>query len=85
MTEWLARVDAELPGAQVGVCIDSAPYDGAGKPRWACDTTGTDATTVIKIGWTRAATDRSQTGANSVQKAIDAPSIVFPITAGNTL
>ena len=85
MTEWLARVDAELPGAQVGVCIDSAPYDATGKPRWACATTGTDATTVIKLGWTRATTDRSQTGAAAVQKANIAPLIVFPITAGNTL
>ena len=84
MTEWLARVDAELPGARVDVCIDSAPFNSSGSPVWNCTTTGTAATTVIKIGWTRASTNRSATGADAFQRAT-APSIVFSITAGNTI
>jgi len=82
MTEWLARVDAELPGARVVVCIDSAPYNAAGNPIWACNAAGTSPTTVVKIGWTRASTDRSLTEAAALQRA-NAPSIVFPITPGN--
>ena len=85
MTEWLARVSGELPGARVDVCVDSNPYDASGKPRWACDSTGTGPTTVIKIGWTRNSLDRSASAASAVVRASTAPSIVFPITAGNTL
>jgi len=84
MTEWLARVDAELPGARVDVCVDSAPFNSSGNPVWPCTTTGTAATAVIKIGWTRGSTNRSATGAAAFQRATS-PSIVFPITAGNTI
>lgn len=84
MTEWLARVSNDLPSPRVTVCVDSSPYDAAGIPRWACDATGVGATTVIKMGWTRASTDRSLTEANALQRAT-VPTIVFPITAGNTL
>lgn len=85
MTEWLARVSNELPGARVAVCIDSAPYDTAGKPRWICDATGTGPTTVIKMGWTRASTDKKESGPAAFVQASAAPSFVFPITAGNSL
>lgn len=84
MTEWLARVSSELPSPQVVVCVDPAPYDADGKPRWDCATGGTGATTVIKIGWTRASTNRSEIGTKSLERATT-PSLVFPITAGNTL
>lgn len=84
MTEWLARVDAELPGAQVAVCVDSAPFNASGNPVWLCTPGGTAATTVIKIGWTRGSTNRSATGAAALQRATT-PSIVFPITAGSTV
>ena len=84
MTEWLARVSGELPGARVTVCVDKAPYDSSGKPRWACDNSGTGPTTVIKIGWTRNSTDRSATGTAALERATT-PSIVLPITAGNSL
>ena len=33
MTEWLARVDSELPGARVNICFDTAPYDADGLPQ----------------------------------------------------
>lgn len=82
MTEWLARVDTELPGARVKVCVDSQPFVN-GMPTWACTTTGTGVTTVIKIGWTRSSTDRSQTGDNAFERAT-VPTIVIPVTPGNT-
>ena len=84
MTEWLTRVDAELPSPVVRVCIDSAPFDASGVARWACDTSGTGATTVIKIGWTRSVTDKTQQGAAALERATK-PSIVFPVTPGNSI
>ena len=82
MTEWLTRVDAELPSPVVRVCIDSAPFDASGVARWACDLTGVGATTVIKIGWTRSVTDKTKQGADALERATK-PSIVFPVTPGN--
>jgi type IV pilus assembly protein PilV len=84
MTEWLARVSSELPSPRVVVCVDPAPYSPDGKPRWGCATGGIGATTVIKLGWTRGSTDRTQTGLKALERA-DTPSLVFPITAGNSL
>lgn len=84
LTEWLARVNAELPGARVGLCFDSAPYDANGLPHWDCDDAG--GILVIKIGWTRGSTDRSKTGTSALERATDAnsrPLIVLPVTAGN--
>lgn len=84
MTEWLARVDAELPGARVVSCFDSAPFDSSGLPQWDC-TSGAGAVIVIKIGWTRGSTDKSKTGAAALERATDTnskPSIVLPVTAG---
>lgn len=80
LTEWLARVGAELPGARVNICIDSAPYDSNGVPQWTC-TAGAGATTVIKIGWTRGSTNRTSTNTALLERAT-VPSIVFPVTAG---
>jgi len=82
MTEWLARVDTELPGARVSICFDAAPYDSNGLPRWAC-TAGTDGVIVIKIGWTRGSTNRAATGTNAFDRA-SIPSIVLPVTPGNS-
>ncbi|KAF1046663.1 type IV pilus modification protein PilV [Xylophilus sp.] len=86
MTEWLARVDAELPGARVSVCLDSAPYDSAGLPQWTCTAPATtsNAIAVVKIGWTRASTNRSATGAAALDTATR-PGIVFPVTPGTVL
>nr|WP_286137872.1 type IV pilus modification protein PilV [Polaromonas sp. C04] len=84
MTEWLARVDAQLPGARVSVCFDSAPFDGSGLPQWGCNNAGAGAggIVMVKIGWTRGSTDRSQSGNAALERA-KAPSIVFPVTAGS--
>jgi type IV pilus assembly protein PilV len=81
MTEWLARVSSELPGARVRICRDSAPYDGtAGLPQWPCTSAGTDIV-VIKIGWTRASLRR---GASALDRA-ERPSVMLPVTPGSTL
>ena len=81
MTDWLTRVDTELPGARVVVCVDAAPYNGAGIPQWGC-TSGTLANTVIKVGWTRSTTNRADSSANAFVRAT-VPSLVLPITPGN--
>lgn len=90
MTDWLSRVDSELPGARVTICFDSAPYDANGLPQWACTpgAAGTDEVVVIKMGWTRQSTDRSKTGAAMLERAGDTgsrPSVLFPVTSGNPL
>lgn len=79
LTEWLSRVDTELPGAKVTTCYDSAPFDANGLPRWACTDSGT--ALVIKIGWTRGSTDKTQTGNAALERATK-PSVVIPVTAG---
>ena len=81
MTEWLARVDAELPSARVSVCYDSAPFAANGLPRWAC-AAGSGSVIMVKIGWTRGSTDRSKTGSAALDQAT-IPAIVFPVTAGS--
>lgn len=85
MTDWLSRVKAELPGARVSVCFDSAPYDANGLAQWACTTAGADMT-YIKIGWTRASTDKSPTASSPLEMASDRgsrPSVIFPAASGN--
>lgn len=82
MTDWLTRVDNELPGARVDTCFDSAPFDADGLPRWAC--TGTGGVMVVKIGWTRSSTNRSNTGTAAFERAT-VPSVIFPVTAGSAL
>jgi type IV pilus assembly protein PilV len=86
MTEWLARVDAELPGARVDICIDSAPFDASGLPQWGCTAAG--GVVVLKIGWTRGSTNRSLsvTPAASSPSALERatiPGVVLPLTAGD--
>ncbi len=81
LTEWLARVDAELPGARVVTCLDATPFDASGLPQWACSASGT--TVVIKIGWTKSSTNKSITGAGAMELAsgsASVPLIVVPVT-----
>ena len=82
MTEWLARVDAELPSARVTICFDTAPYDANGLPQWTC-TAAANAMMVVKIGWTTSSTNKSLTGSSAIDQAAR-PSIVLPVTAGNS-
>lgn len=82
LTEWLARVDAELPGARVVTCYDAAPFDASGLPQWGC-TAATGAPVVIKIAWTKSSTNKATTGAAALERASDAssvPLIVLPVT-----
>jgi type IV pilus assembly protein PilV len=84
MTEWLARVDAELSGARVVSCFDTTPFDASGLPQWGC-TAGAGATIVIKLGWTRSSTNKSNTGAAALERSSDSgsvPSVVLQVTAG---
>lgn len=82
MTEWLARIDATLPGAKVKICADTTPFDANGLPIWTCTGTGSDGVVVVKIGWTKSGTNRSLTGNSALDKAT-IPSIVLPVTPGN--
>lgn len=87
MTDWLARVDTQLPGARIAICFDSNPYDADGLPQWDC-TAGTDAIAVVKMGWTRNSLDRSKTDATMLERASDTnsrPGVLFPVTSGNPL
>lgn len=84
MTEWLSRVDAELPGARVQICFDNAPYDSNNLPQWGCNGSGTDLVAYIKIGWSQISTDRSDTGSAAIVQASTRPLIMVPVTAGNT-
>lgn len=88
MTDWLARVAAELPDARVTVCFDGAPFDADGIPQWTCNATGADEIVYIKIGWTRASTDRSKTGSAALERTSDTgsrPYVIFPVTGGNAV
>lgn len=79
INDWLDRVERDLPGSRVVVCFDTRPYETDGRPRWACTNTGTDA--VVKIGWTRRSTDRSQKGDEAFERAT-IPSMVVAVTPG---
>ncbi|RZJ11079.1 MAG: hypothetical protein EOO54_21180 [Haliea sp.] len=81
--EWLSRVDDELPGARVAICFDTAPYDSAGLPRWTCTNSGT--MLVVKLGWTRASTNRTNTGDAAFERATASdgrPSVIMPVVPG---
>lgn len=79
--DWLTRLNTELPGAKVRVCFDATPFDSSGLPQWNCSDTGGVA--VIKIGWTKASTNRANTGMAAFQRAT-VPSVVLPVTAGSS-
>lgn len=74
--EWYQRVNAQLPGARVVVCFDSAPYAADGTPRWSCTASSTPAndSPVIKIGWTRAST-KNDTAPDQATK----PGVIVPV------
>jgi type IV pilus assembly protein PilV len=86
--EWLGRVFAAgngLPGARVAVCFDESPYDGGGLPVWPCS--GTGEVMHVKLGWTRASTNRSSVGKDAFERVDEAgsrPSVVVPIVVGGT-
>ncbi|CAM8665451.1 PilV Tfp pilus assembly protein PilV [Comamonadaceae bacterium] len=88
MTEWLARVNEELPGARVVVCDDTAPYTAGGLPQWNC-TAGTNATKVVKIGWTKTSTNKALSGASAIETATGAaaaaPSLIVALTPGSSV
>jgi len=86
ITEWLARADAELPGARVVVCADSAPFDANGLPQWACTAPASTSSNLmaIKIGWTRSTTNKATKTTDTNLDLATIPTIVLPVTAGST-
>lgn len=86
LTEWLARVDAELPGARVTICNDSKPFDEAtGLPQWPCTAASAADVVVVKIGWSRSSTRKAVLGTDAAIERATEPSIVLPVTAGSAL
>lgn len=77
MTDWLARVERELPGARVEVCLDAAPFDAGGLPQWRC-TAGAGAMTIIKLGWAQATPERWKAGASLLDRATR-PAVIIPL------
>ncbi|KWT84371.1 type IV pilus modification protein PilV [Variovorax sp. WDL1] len=87
MTDWLARVAEILPGARVKVCLDTAPYDDNGLPRWECKASTTNDLLVIKIGWSHLSTKADQQDRTIRATATDGtsrPGVILPVTAGST-
>ena len=83
LTDWLARVSAELPGARVRVCYDSQPFDGSGDPQWACTDSSPNGTIMIKIGWTRASTNSASKDVDQATAATSMPAVIIPIDPAN--
>jgi len=88
LREWLARADAELPGARVKVCVDDAAFDAGGLPVWDCSDSG--GTVVVKIGWTQATTDHAAVGSSGYGSATPGlnratrPGVVVALIAGSS-
>ena len=86
VAEWLARVQAALPGARVVVCYDAAPYHTtSGRPQWGC-TAGTGAPAVVKIGWTQKKLNSSEPTLDLANNGADSarPIVVLPLIPGST-
>lgn len=79
--DWLTRLQGELPGAHVVVCLDDKPYDDGGLPQWECAAPVTTPglpppNMAIKIGWVRKSTKEE-----SLDRA-ERPFVVIPVVAG---
>jgi type IV pilus assembly protein PilV len=79
MADWTNRLRNALPDPRVVVCFDETPFDGSGKPRWACSNTGNMG--VIKLAWTNSNT---QGTIQFTASATTLPLVILPITAGRT-
>lgn len=87
MTDWLARVDTNLPGARVKICSDTAPYTGAGLPQWDCTAGTTNDLLVIKIGWSHLSMktgEQDRTIRATDTGDTNRPGVILPVTAGST-
>ncbi len=80
VTEWLTRLNDQLPGARVEVCLDSAPYSG-GLPAWGC--TAASGIPTVKIGWTRNSFKRASVAdAGQSLDLATTPSVVLTVDIG---
>jgi len=84
LTDWLSRVDAQLPGAHVVICRDNSPYDANGLPQWDCNSSSETDSIVVKIGWTRTTTRKAVAASDSAFDQATRPSVILPVTAGST-
>lgn len=80
MQDWLTRLQGELAGARVVVCLDDKPYDDGGLPQWDCTAPviapgAPPPNMAIKIGWVRKSTKESLDLA-------ERPFVVIPVVAG---
>lgn len=78
VADWQGRVKAALPTPRVMVCFDKDPFDGAGKPRWACTNDGDIA--VLKMSWTR----NNTAGTLEFAGTTGVPTVLVPLTAGSS-
>jgi type IV pilus assembly protein PilV len=83
MTDWLSRVDANLPGARVKICSDTAPYQTSGLPQWDCTASATNDLLVIKIGWSHLSMKTGEQN-RTMSATADQPGVILPVTAGST-
>lgn len=81
ISEWVSRVQRELPAARIVVCFDST----GGTPQWSCDNNSTNLEVVVKLGWTQDAFNASASGAAALQNATNAtvPLVVLPLIPGD--
>lgn len=84
MTEWLARVESNLPGARVKICLDSAPYSATGLPQWPCTSNAATYVMVVKIGWSRLSTNAATQDRVIRSTDDNEPGVILPVTAGST-
>jgi len=80
MADWQSRLRDALPAPRVEICFDDAPYDSAGAPRWACNSTPTSDVVVMKLAWTRADSRGELVTAGSASAV---PLLVLPLTSGS--
>lgn len=78
VADWQGRAQAALPTPRVKVCFDKTPFDGAGKPQWACTNDGD--VSVLKMSWTRSNT----AGTLEFAASTGIPVIILPLTAGSS-
>lgn len=77
--EWQLRLREILPTPRVRICMDAAPFDADGKPKWDCTNTGNVA--ILKLAWNRSNT-RGELEFTSSDATL--PLVVLPLTAGSS-
>jgi type IV pilus assembly protein PilV len=79
MYDWQQRLFGALPSPRIRICMDAAPYDSAGVPKWDCSNSG-DAL-VLKLAWNSSDTQGELVFSSA---AASRPLVVLPLTAGSS-